>query len=180
MNDGVHQLAIAPQAEAIAVRVDQVRQVLQPLPLFLVVLVLEAARIGTFAGRLELDESDQRALHGHGVIGTNLQVGEGRFADRDHLARREAAQPRELCQQLLERGTKLVFGAPTAPALLSFCFALAPNKETTASSVVMEFAAPLVHNMVSDSLPYACVKAVTLPASHPAPRLRLPSRPSVK
>src|SRR3546814_18850826 len=72
-------------------------------------LVLESARISAFAGSLEFDEPDQRAMHSHGIIGTNLQVGQGRFADRDHGARREAAHPCEASQQLLEWSAKLVF-----------------------------------------------------------------------
>src|SRR3546814_16516337 len=71
-------------------------------------LVLESARISAFAGSLQFDEPDQRAMHSHGIIGTNLQVGQGRFADRDHGARRQAAHPCEASQPLLDWSAKLV------------------------------------------------------------------------
>ena len=53
------ELAVAPQAECIAVGVDQVRQRLELVPLLLVVRIAELARVGAFARRLDLDEANQ-------------------------------------------------------------------------------------------------------------------------
>jgi hypothetical protein len=54
----VLKLAIPPQAEGVAIGIQEVRQALELRPLLLVVLVREAARIGTLAGRFDLDEAD--------------------------------------------------------------------------------------------------------------------------
>jgi len=50
--------AVAPEAESVAVGIDQVRQGPKLLPLLLIVPVLKASRIGTLAWRLDLDEAD--------------------------------------------------------------------------------------------------------------------------
>ena len=58
LNHRSHKLSIPPEAEAIAIRVDQVGESLELRPLLFVVRVLEAAEIDPLAGCLDLDEAD--------------------------------------------------------------------------------------------------------------------------
>ena len=106
---GGHQFAVVPEAELVAIAVEQVGQGLQPLPLGLVVRVLEAARVSAFARRLQLDEADQRAVHGGGVVGPGAQIGDGTLAHRDHDALAKTAQRRQVVEQAFERAADLVF-----------------------------------------------------------------------
>ena len=75
MDDRAFELAVAPQAERVAVGVDQVRQRLELVPLLLVVRIVELARIGALARRLDLDEADERLADGDRIIRARLQVG---------------------------------------------------------------------------------------------------------
>lgn len=90
LDDLTDQLPVAPQRKPIAIAIDQVRQRLQPLPLRLVVLVLETARVGTLARRLDLDKAHQRIVHRDRIVGPGFQVGERCFADHMHLRRRRS------------------------------------------------------------------------------------------
>ena len=87
MNDRADELAVAPQAERIAVGVEQVGKRLQLVPLFLVVRVVELARVGALAGRLDLDEADKRLADGDCEVGAGLQIGEAGLADQIDLSR---------------------------------------------------------------------------------------------
>jgi hypothetical protein len=80
------------------------------LPLGLVVRVLELARVRAFAGGFEFDESDEGFVNRDGVVGATVQVVDGRFADRGDAGSENAAQFRQIREQLLERGAKLVLG----------------------------------------------------------------------
>jgi hypothetical protein len=79
------EVAILPEAEGVAVGVDQVRQQFEFLPLLLVVWVAEPARIGSLAWRLQLDEPDQQVLLGYGEVGPRLQVLYRGLADEDDV-----------------------------------------------------------------------------------------------
>jgi hypothetical protein len=68
-------VAAPPEAELIAIRVDQIGKRLEFLPLLLVVTVLEPAGIGTLAGSLDFDEPDERVLHGDRVVRAHLELG---------------------------------------------------------------------------------------------------------
>jgi hypothetical protein len=68
------QLAVLPEAERIAVGVEDVRQRLELAPLLPVVLVRKPARIGTLARRLDLDEADQGVVDADRVVGTRREV----------------------------------------------------------------------------------------------------------
>ena len=59
MKNGSVEFAVAPEAEAIAIGVDQVREGLKLRPLLFVVRVAEAAGISSLARRLYLDETNQ-------------------------------------------------------------------------------------------------------------------------
>ena len=83
--DLAFEVAVAPQAEGVAVGIDQVREGLQLFPLFAVVLVGEAPRVRALARRLDLDEAHQRRVERDCVIGPCLQVGKRRLAHRDDL-----------------------------------------------------------------------------------------------
>ena len=92
-NNFPFKLAIAPEAESVAVRVDEIREGLELRPLLPVVRFSEAAGVGSLPRRLDLDEADQSVSEGDGVVGPRLDVGERRLADHDHGT---GAQPRKL------------------------------------------------------------------------------------
>jgi hypothetical protein len=105
MDDLSVQLTVMPEAESVAVGVDQVRERLQFCPLFGVVAFLfEFPRIGAFAGRLDLDEADQRVVDRDGEIGTALEFCDMRLADQLH---RVGRQPIDLCQIAQKHGDRL-------------------------------------------------------------------------
>jgi hypothetical protein len=63
---------------------------LELVPLLLIVRVLEPARIGALARRLDLDEADQRLADSDGKIGPGFQIGKGCLADEIDGFRRQA------------------------------------------------------------------------------------------
>jgi hypothetical protein len=77
---GIDQFPILPEAECIAVRVDQVREGAQPVPLGLVMGVLELPRIGSLARRFQFHEAHEGVVNGNGVVGTRFQIADERFA----------------------------------------------------------------------------------------------------
>lgn len=105
------QRPVAPQREGLSVRVEEVRQGLQLVPLRLVV-ALELARIGPLGRRLQLDMADQRAVHVDGVVRPRLQRRHPRLADERDRTRGLSRLDREPAQKLLERRAQLVLGIP--------------------------------------------------------------------
>src|SRR5450756_299686 len=76
----IDQLSVLPKAECIAVRVDQIREGTQPVPLGLVMRVFELPRIGSFAWRFQFHESHEGVVNGNRVVGTRFQIADRRFA----------------------------------------------------------------------------------------------------
>lgn len=108
--DEFRQFAVAPQAEAGAVRVEQVGQGLELAPLLLVVPVRELARIAALARRLDLDEANQRIGDADRVVRARVELRQRRFADQRQAARRQIVERGEAMQQRFERRAKLVLG----------------------------------------------------------------------
>lgn len=108
-DDGIHEFAVLPKAEGIAVGVEEVRQGMELLPLRLVVRVFEFAGVRAFAGGLEFDEADKRSVNRNCVVGTGLQSGERRLADRSEFRPRDMDQLRKVREQPLDGGAQLVF-----------------------------------------------------------------------
>jgi hypothetical protein len=112
MDDRAGRFTVSPQAEGVAVRVEEVRQGLELFPLLLV-MALVFAGVGAFAGGLDFDESDQRLAKGNGVIRPGFQTGDRGFADGVECASGQSGEFREVAKQHLERRTQLVFGFST-------------------------------------------------------------------
>ena len=72
LQDFADTFAIAPQRDRVAVCIDQVGQRLQLAPLVLVVRVSKGLWIGALAGRLDLDEADQRLARRDREVGPGL------------------------------------------------------------------------------------------------------------
>ena len=81
-HDRHRKLAVPPQAEGVAVSVNQVGQRLELLPLRLVVFVLEPGRVGALARRFHFDEADQCGLAGDCEVRADHQVGQPCLADQ--------------------------------------------------------------------------------------------------
>ncbi|WP_244499736.1 hypothetical protein [Tardiphaga robiniae] len=109
MNHRTFDLAVAPQAEGVAVGVEQIGQRLQLVPLLLVVRVGELARIGALAGRLDLDEADECIADRDRVVGPGLEMGQRRLADEIDGLGRQPAEFSQRVQQRFKRCTKLIF-----------------------------------------------------------------------
>jgi hypothetical protein len=112
-NDRRGEFAVLPQAEFVAVAVDQVGQRAQPRPLRLVVGIAESARVAALARRLQFDETSQGAVDRDRVIGPGLQIGERRFADRDHRSFSEVGKSGDVGEKLLKWRAQLDFGLAT-------------------------------------------------------------------
>ena len=108
VNHRSHKLSIPPEAEAIAVRVDQVGEGLELRPLLLVVRVLEAARIGPLAGCLDLDEADEGVCASDGVVRPRLEIGKRGFANRHDSAARQSREFAEVLDEPFQRRAKLI------------------------------------------------------------------------
>ncbi len=106
-DDLAMEVAILPEAEGIAVGVDQVRQQFEFLPLLLVVWVAEPARIGSLARRLQLDEPDQQVLIGYGEVGPRLQVLNRGLADEDDI-RGPSERRDNVLDQLVQWAAQLI------------------------------------------------------------------------
>ena len=79
LDDVAFQRAVPPEAEGVAVGINQVRQGPELLLLLPIVPILETPRIGALAGRLDLDEAHQSVVEGYSVVGTRLEVGKRKF-----------------------------------------------------------------------------------------------------
>jgi hypothetical protein len=77
--------------------------------LFLVVPFV-APRVGAFAGCLDFDKTDKHVAQCDGVIGSSLERGKRRFADRCDPIPSQAAQFREIAEEPFQRGSELVLG----------------------------------------------------------------------
>ena len=108
MNELPLNLAIPPEAEAVAIRVDQIRQGLELRPLLPVMLVSEAAGIGPLAGRLYLNEADQGVVARDGIVGPRLEIGERGFSDRHDSARRQSREFGDVRDERLQGSTQLI------------------------------------------------------------------------
>ncbi|MCY4350480.1 MAG: hypothetical protein OXC25_11600 [Thiotrichales bacterium] len=108
LDDFSHQFAVAPEAESVAVRVDEVRKGLELHPLLLVMPVVESTRVGALARRLDLDEADQDVSAGDGVIGPRLDVGKRDLADHDHGAGAKPRKLGEIRDEGLQRRAQLI------------------------------------------------------------------------
>jgi len=97
--DGADEFAVLPKAKRVAVGVQQVGERLQLLLLFLVVPFV-ASWIGAFTGRLDFDEAHEHVSQCDGVIGSTLERGKRRFADRREPLSFEAAKFREIGEEL--------------------------------------------------------------------------------
>lgn len=74
-----------------------------------VVWVIEPARIGALARRLELDEPDQQILLGYGEVGPRLQLFYRGLAD-EHDVRGPSERHDNVLDHLVQRATKLILG----------------------------------------------------------------------
>src|SRR5436853_5138931 len=81
MDDRAFKLAVAPQAERVAVGINQVWQGLQLSPLILVMRIVELARIGALARRLDFDEPDKGVADRDRVVRARLEVSKRGLAD---------------------------------------------------------------------------------------------------
>ncbi len=102
-------LAIAPEAECIAVRVHQVRKRLELAPLPFVVRISGLTRVRAFARRFDLDEPDERIVDRHCVVGACLDFAERGLADQMDGASRQATDFAELPNEAIERTSQLIF-----------------------------------------------------------------------
>jgi hypothetical protein len=105
--------AVLPQAEFVAVAVDQVGPRTQPRPLRLDLGIAKAARLAALARHFQFDETSQGAMHRDRAIGPGLQIGQRRFADRDHRAFSEVGKSGDVGEKLLKRRAQRVFGLAT-------------------------------------------------------------------
>ena len=92
------EFAVAPEAESIAVGIDEVGQRLEFAPLPLVVRVGEFARVAAFAWRLDLHEADKRIGDANRVIRPRLQMRQRRLADERQSSRREIVERRDFVE----------------------------------------------------------------------------------
>ena len=114
--------AIAPEAEGIAVGVNQIREGLEHRPLLLVMRLVEAARISSLAGRFDLDEANEGVSAGHGVIRPCLEIRKRGLAHHDNGALRQPGDHGRSLDESLQWRTQLVLGR-TEPQQ-GCCFAL--------------------------------------------------------
>jgi hypothetical protein len=97
-------LSIPPQAEAVAVGVDEVGQRLELPPLASVVGVFEAARVGALARRLHLNESDERVVAGDGKVGPGSEISQRGLPHRCDGRGGQSAEESELADEGIQRG----------------------------------------------------------------------------
>ena len=108
------ELTVAPQAERVAVGIDEVGERLELLPLRLVVPIREPPWIGAFPGSLDLDETDKCVLDGDSVIGPRFEIGQRRLAYGDDGAFIEVKKRGKVRDERFERAAELVFGLPVS------------------------------------------------------------------
>jgi len=101
-------LAIAPEAEGVPIRVDRVGKRLQLAPLILVVRIGEAARVRAFARSLDLDEADKGLADRDRVVRARLQVGESGLANELDRAGGQAADLGKVVHQDLQGPAQLI------------------------------------------------------------------------
>src|SRR6185312_4033975 len=97
MDDFSVQLTVMPEAERIAVGIDQVRERLELVPLLGVVAFLfELPRVCAFARRLDLDEANEGLVHRDRVVRTALELRDMRLADELHRIRWQPIDLRQI------------------------------------------------------------------------------------
>lgn len=99
-----------PQAERIAIRVDQIRQRFELVPLGFVMGVFEASRVRPLAGGFDFDKADQQFGAQDGEVGSGLQFGDLRLTDHIHRRSRQPEQLDDLSNQNVQRGPELLLG----------------------------------------------------------------------
>lgn len=108
----ITERAILPEAEGLAVAVEQVRKGFQLLPLALVMRVSELARISPFAGGFQFDEARQRTSDGDGIVRPRPQGRKGAFPDKCAPTGLLARGYSKAGDQFLERRADVVFRGP--------------------------------------------------------------------
>ncbi len=103
------KFAVAPQAERVAIGIDQIGKRLQFDPLLLIVRIVEVPWIGTFAGCLHFDEPDKRIRYGDCEIGACLHFSESRLANEVDGANGQSYNLRQFLHERFERSAKLIF-----------------------------------------------------------------------
>lgn len=121
LNDRSDEFAVLPEAETIAISVQQVGERLQPLPL-LFVLPFVLAWVGPFAGGLDFDIADERFSQRDGVVGPRLEVRKRRFSDGDQPVSFEAADLGQVGEEAFERGAELILGFARGAGVREFGF----------------------------------------------------------
>ena len=127
LNDLPCEFPVAPEAEAVAVRVDEVREGLELRPLLPVVRVAEAAGVGSLPRRLDLDEADQGVSAGDGVVGPRLDVGERCLADHDYGARAQPRKHGKVRDEGLQRRAQLILGRSARTGVRELRFRFKPE-----------------------------------------------------
>lgn len=135
MNDLAGDLAIPPQAEGVAIGIDQVGERLQFAPLILVVRIVEPARISALAWSLDLDEANESIADGHGEIRTRLEGSESCLADKLNGLSRQPADHGQVRMSASRGPRSWSSGAPLMARFANLDFALAPKSETALATV---------------------------------------------
>ena len=86
--------------------------------------ITKSARIGSLAGGLDLDESDQGVAQGDCIIRTRLERGDRRLADCLYGTVRETTKLGQIGAQSFERRAKLIFRFASNGDVLEFRFGL--------------------------------------------------------
>ncbi|HEX4131109.1 MAG TPA: hypothetical protein VHZ24_13800 [Pirellulales bacterium] len=123
LDDLADKLAVLPNAERIAVGVQQVGKRLQLFPLLLVVASI-AAWVGALAWRFHLHVADKHVSQRDGVIGPSLEHRQRRLADRRNPLSFEAKEFREVAEEPFERGAKLILWFARGARICEFRFRL--------------------------------------------------------
>jgi hypothetical protein len=108
VNDGAFRLPVTPQAERIAIGVNQVRQRLEFVPLILVVLIFELAWIGALSRRLDLDETDQSFFDYDREVRPRFQLGECRLAHELDAVSWHSVDCSQVPNESFQRTAKLI------------------------------------------------------------------------
>ncbi len=103
-----------------------------------------AAWIGAFARRLDFHVADEHVSQRDRVIGSSLERGQRRFADRREPVSFEAAELREIREEPFQRGAKLVLGLAGRAWICELRFRLGAksgNRRFSKSSIIAPIAA---------------------------------------
>ena len=110
LDDLSFQLAVPPEAESVAIRVEKIWKRFELFPLLRVVTVfLEFARVCTLAWRFHFDEADERVVHRDCEIRTRLKMLDRCFADEMEGLGRQTVDLGQIVQKAFERVAELVF-----------------------------------------------------------------------